>query len=327
MCEKHIPFSLLSGKGTFSVKWMTSEMSLYLPSRSRFFIALSIGLILVGVVVGLMFAGNGTLKDMTFGFFMTGIVFMGGAAVMLEIATLTEKRIPAKAALGVATMLVALLALVITSVMLFIQPNSTHNMEFVGGLMCFGLPILAIFAAPTVFAMAKLPDALREHHETNTERTVQRFLKRNEGEADLKLLAEHLKQSDEETVDLLLQMLEDGTVKGHLEPQFGRFFTDETYQQKQDRLLGIINTQGSVHLEDLAIELNEPAGLIRRWIYSLVQNRRFTGYANWDQGILYSADAQAIKSTGRCPNCGGEQEIVGKGVIQCKYCGAEIFIS
>jgi DNA-directed RNA polymerase subunit RPC12/RpoP len=27
-----------------------------------------------------------------------------------------------------------------------------------------------------------------------------------------------------------------------------------------------------------------------------------------------------------CPNCGGELELAGKGLITCPYCGAEIFL-
>ncbi len=27
-----------------------------------------------------------------------------------------------------------------------------------------------------------------------------------------------------------------------------------------------------------------------------------------------------------CPNCGGQLELGGKGIIKCPYCGAEIFL-
>jgi DNA-directed RNA polymerase subunit RPC12/RpoP len=30
--------------------------------------------------------------------------------------------------------------------------------------------------------------------------------------------------------------------------------------------------------------------------------------------------------TGKCPNCGGELQIAGKGVIKCPYYGSEIFV-
>jgi DNA-directed RNA polymerase subunit RPC12/RpoP len=30
--------------------------------------------------------------------------------------------------------------------------------------------------------------------------------------------------------------------------------------------------------------------------------------------------------TTKCPNCGGEREVVGKGVVKCPYCGSELFV-
>jgi DNA-directed RNA polymerase subunit RPC12/RpoP len=34
-----------------------------------------------------------------------------------------------------------------------------------------------------------------------------------------------------------------------------------------------------------------------------------------------------MRGQNRCPNCGGEVELAGKGVIKCPYCGAEIFLT
>ena len=52
----------------------------------------------------------------------------------------------------------------------------------------------------------------------------------------------------------------------------------------------------------------------------------FTGYINWDDGDLISLDAAKMDTT-KCPRCGGELELVGKGVVKCPYCGTEIFLS
>ena len=30
---------------------------------------------------------------------------------------------------------------------------------------------------------------------------------------------------------------------------------------------------------------------------------------------------------GKCPNCGGQLELTGKGVISCPFCGSEIFLA
>ncbi len=51
----------------------------------------------------------------------------------------------------------------------------------------------------------------------------------------------------------------------------------------------------------------------------------FTGYMNWDEGLLYSADASKLAHD-RCPRCGSEITLAGKGVAQCAHCGSEIFL-
>lgn len=56
-------------------------------------------------------------------------------------------------------------------------------------------------------------------------------------------------------------------------------------------------------------------------------SRCFSGYINWDEGILYSAEAAALREAGRCPNCGGALALAGRGVIRCPHCGTEIFLA
>jgi len=51
----------------------------------------------------------------------------------------------------------------------------------------------------------------------------------------------------------------------------------------------------------------------------------FTGYINWDEGVLYAVDAAVMRTT-KCPNCGGVREVVGKGTVKCPYCGSELFL-
>jgi tRNA(Ile2) C34 agmatinyltransferase TiaS len=62
-------------------------------------------------------------------------------------------------------------------------------------------------------------------------------------------------------------------------------------------------------------------------IYELVGLQVFSGYINWDQGILYSSDASKLRELTQCKNCGGEIQLVGKGVVKCKFCGTEYFLT
>ncbi len=97
--------------------------------------------------------------------------------------------------------------------------------------------------------------------------------------------------------------------------------------EKQRQLLGLIQARGKVALSDVALELRASRDQVRAWIYDLVHLGLFSGYINWAEGWLYSAEAAALRDAGKCPNCGGALELAGKGVIRCPYCGTEIFLA
>jgi len=95
--------------------------------------------------------------------------------------------------------------------------------------------------------------------------------------------------------------------------------------EKEKRVLNIVLTQGQVRVAEVTLELNATRDQVKDWIYDLVGKGLFTGYINWDEGILYSRQASEM-GTNKCPNCGGELELAGKGVVSCPYCGTEIFL-
>lgn len=95
--------------------------------------------------------------------------------------------------------------------------------------------------------------------------------------------------------------------------------------EKQQRLLDIVQTRGQVRISELVLELRTNLDQVKSYIYDLVGKGLFTGYINWDDGVLYARTAQEMQTT-RCPNCGGVREMVGKGVVKCPYCGTELFV-
>jgi len=95
--------------------------------------------------------------------------------------------------------------------------------------------------------------------------------------------------------------------------------------EKEKRVLNMVLTQGQVRVSEAALELNATRDQVKEWVYDLVGKGLFTGYINWDEGILYSKQASELK-TNKCPNCGGQLELAGKGVVSCPYCGTEIFL-
>jgi DNA-directed RNA polymerase subunit RPC12/RpoP len=96
--------------------------------------------------------------------------------------------------------------------------------------------------------------------------------------------------------------------------------------EKERKLLGMVQAQGQVRISDVVLELDATRDRVKGWIYDLVHKGLFAGYINWDEGTLYSRDASQLRGH-NCPNCGGEVELAGKGVVQCPYCGAEIFLT
>jgi len=95
--------------------------------------------------------------------------------------------------------------------------------------------------------------------------------------------------------------------------------------EKEKRILNMVRTQGQVNVADIAIEMNLTREQVRAHIYDLVGKGLFTGYVNWDEGVLYAVEAAVMRTT-KCPNCGGVREVVGKGTVKCPYCGSELFL-
>jgi tRNA(Ile2) C34 agmatinyltransferase TiaS len=106
----------------------------------------------------------------------------------------------------------------------------------------------------------------------------------------------------------------------------GRVYSTKELRERQTRLIAIVTARGQIHLEELARELSSPRELTRTWIYESVKHGEFSGYINWDEGVLYSKDAHRLTEAGRCPYCNGELSLAGKGVIRCRYCSSEIFL-
>lgn len=96
--------------------------------------------------------------------------------------------------------------------------------------------------------------------------------------------------------------------------------------EKQRSLLDIIQSRGQVDINDLVIEMQSNREQVQKMVHQLVGLGLFSGYINWDQGTLYSAEASNLRELTNCVNCGGKLELAGKGVVQCPYCGTEYFL-
>jgi hypothetical protein len=115
----------------------------------------------------------------------------------------------------------------------------------------------------------------------------------------------------------------------------GIFFTrkgslEERQMQKIDQqrqLLNIVSTRGQVSISDLVLEMKSTRDQVEKDLNELVGRGLFSGYVDWNKGMLYSVEASKLQGAQFCPNCGGKLELAGKGVVTCPYCGAQIFLS
>ena len=105
----------------------------------------------------------------------------------------------------------------------------------------------------------------------------------------------------------------------------GQETTEMEDVRKKERLLGMIQAAGKVSLASAAIELKMTRDQVKNAILDLVNQGLFSGYINWQDQIFYSKDLSQMQTT-KCPNCGGQREAVGKGLVKCPYCGVELFL-
>jgi hypothetical protein len=97
-------------------------------------------------------------------------------------------------------------------------------------------------------------------------------------------------------------------------------------REKQRELLDIIKSRGQVDIGDAAIEMQVNRDEVQDMLHQLVGMGLYSGYINWDEGILYSREASQIRELSKCYHCGGEVNFAGKGVLRCPYCGTEYFL-
>lgn len=97
--------------------------------------------------------------------------------------------------------------------------------------------------------------------------------------------------------------------------------------KQEKKILNMVLAQGQVTMNELVAELAAPREEVEGMIRDLVGKQLFSGAMNWDKGIFYSVESQQLTEGRTCPNCGGQLEFAGKGLIQCRYCGSEVFLT
>jgi hypothetical protein len=107
----------------------------------------------------------------------------------------------------------------------------------------------------------------------------------------------------------------------------GKEAVQQSRMRQQRDLLDIVKSRGEVNVHDVALEMKVPVDSVKSMVHELVGLQVFSGYINWDKGILYASEVSQLRDLKQCKNCGGEIKLAGKGVVSCPFCGTEYFLT
>jgi hypothetical protein len=292
-------------------------------------VSAALAVVALGLACGILYAAS-EAQSLAEGIgqfaFVFGILVLPVAALLILGAVVREKRPLPRAVLwaGVA------LALIVSGLTLMIGISLTSDVEtpLVTGaatfLFCYGPPAIVLLGLALFFAAKGWPEMRTAIAAERERRAIEMMEAR--GEVTLAELATELGLRVDESDEIVDAALKAGRLLGWHDAKRGRVYSAATLRARQSQLAAVVVARGQIHLHDLEQELRAPRDLVREWVYELVKRGEFTGYINWDDGILYSAEAYQLTEAGKCPNCNGELALAGKGVIRCAYCGSEIFL-
>lgn len=252
-------------------------------------------------------------------------------SLFLTVSAWVSKRAGPRAALGLLALLLTLVTAISVSFFAYRYPAPGQEPASWPGLCAVSMvvcsPFLLLAFLPLVFALPGIPEEIRQALFQERCNLASDYIWQQNGFVSVSNLARFLNISEIEAARILNFLLESGKVTGQYEPQYRMFWTKSALEQAYNDLLGLVDAHGKILLSDLAAQLNVPPELVREWVIRLTREGRFTGYAHWNDNVLYSQDvALALNELQRCPRCGGELSPAGKGVIQCEHCGTDVFL-
>lgn len=94
---------------------------------------------------------------------------------------------------------------------------------------------------------------------------------------------------------------------------------------KEQRVLDAIRSRGKTTFAEVARVSGLGESEAKAAVDGLVGKNLFTGYLNWKTGEIFSKDAADLAGAKKCPACGAQLEVVGKGMVKCPYCGTQVY--
>lgn len=253
-----------------------------------------------------------------------GVVAFPPAVLILSIATLIERRPGARLLLWALVLGLTLLS----ACGVFLAGYLDADVSFAGTvylLTCCCSPVFATLGLVLIFLGWKAyPAFQRTLRVARLQRMITMIQAR--GIVLISDLSAELSMGEPDLRKLILELISVGELMAYLDIEFSRVYSAAALNEKQRRLLAMINIQGKASLVSLAVELNVSRELVRQWVYSLAQRKQLHGFADWSSGTIYSQAVTHILAQNLCPHCGGDLDVAGKGMIQCEHCGVEMFL-
>lgn len=288
-------------------------------------VGVALGLVVIGLSCSGLFTIYSDVEDpggtaaFMFSCFLLPLVLM-----LLVVGTVREKRpIPRALIWLLISLLIGLAAILIALAMARDPDLGVGGSGFV--FLLFGAPLALVALAPAIYFTAKGWGGLKETLRKEREKLALDLVEAR-GTVTLAALGRETRLDEPGCVSVLETARNAGRFDGVIDAPGHRVFAAATLNAKRLELLGMLQARGQIRVDDLALEMGVPLDLLKSWIYGLVQHGQFSGYINWEEGVLYSAEGKALGEAAKCPNCGGELGLAGKGIVLCRHCGAEVFL-
>lgn len=253
------------------------------------------------------------------------LFFLPLTLLLLFLASIVSRRAGPRFALGALVILLAFIEAISLSVAVTqASGQGLAVMCLVSMVLC--APVLFLGGVPVFLALPGLPKEIEAAIFAERCDRAFDFLLRQNQVVSYETLSTHLRAPETEIDRILVALLDSNRIQGERRPEYRLFFPRFALEKILEQIPTIVELRGQISFDDLGRELQVPAELVQEWVTRLMGEERFPGYVHWEEKTLYSEDAQALYEIGRCPKCGGELRLAGKGVIHCTYCGYDIFL-
>ncbi len=193
----------------------------------------------------------------------------------------------------------------------------------VAAALFYGLPV-AMSAMGLVYNGAiGIPAHRRAAHTARLDRID--ALLETRGYLEIGALADALGLDWESITALAVEVRRTGRHQLELDLFRGWVWSQPWADRQCEALRLALDERGRVEVDRFAAERGVSSAMVREWVYTLVYRGAIAGYVSWKEGVIYVADAAALRASSRCPACAGQLELVGRGVIQCQHCDAQSF--